>query len=460
MSPLYNVWFYLRFQQLFLSLKKKSYMDKFFETSRVFGVSNDEVYTYIEREKVDTLFLEGLTKNKHIIIYGSSKQGKTALTNKHLCPNQYVRVNCSSRTTVIDLYRSVLRQSNIEYEESRIQTTTIGGDERLEVKAKIKIPYIADVEGGSSIGANDTVTSSKCYKTVEYNLELAQDVSELLRSVKFDKRIIIENFHYLEDDVQRQLATDLRVFEDYNILFIIIGIWRERNRLSQYNGDLQDRVIEIPVEPWEKSDLLRILEKGQSALNVSFALIQDDLLQACFDSVGVFQELCKEICIASGVLKTQSQLIEFTKDHLHTAIEKKLSDYSGRHIRSLEALAEQKVKSSSETPLYIPYYFIQVIFKQPFDDIVSGIKRRTLHEKIRELHHRKADVRSSDIGYFLTNLVESQHKKRITPPIFDYDVITSSVKIIDSTFYFFLQNCDRDEILEELPIPTDLRDSK
>lgn len=82
MSPLYNVWFYLRFQQLFLSLKKKSYMDKFFETSRVFGVSNDEVYTYIEREKVDTLFLEGLTKNKHIIIYGSSKQGKTALTNK------------------------------------------------------------------------------------------------------------------------------------------------------------------------------------------------------------------------------------------------------------------------------------------------------------------------------------------------------------------------------------------
>ncbi len=57
-------------------------MDKFFETSRVFGVSNDEVYTYIEREKVDTLFLEGLTKNKHIIIYGSSKQGKTALTNK------------------------------------------------------------------------------------------------------------------------------------------------------------------------------------------------------------------------------------------------------------------------------------------------------------------------------------------------------------------------------------------
>lgn len=28
-----------------------------------------------------------------------------------------------------------------------------------------------------------------------------------------------------------------------------------KNRLSQYNGDLVDRVIEIPVEPWEASDL-------------------------------------------------------------------------------------------------------------------------------------------------------------------------------------------------------------
>ena len=99
-----------------------------FETNNVFGVSNEEIYTYIEREKVDSLFLEGLTKNKHIIIYGSSKQGKTALTNKHLQPHQYIRANCSSKTTAIDLYRSILRQLNIEYEESRIQTNSIGGD--------------------------------------------------------------------------------------------------------------------------------------------------------------------------------------------------------------------------------------------------------------------------------------------------------------------------------------------
>ena len=169
-----------------------------FETNNVFGVSNEEIYTYIEREKVDSLFLEGLTKNKHIIIYGSSKQGKTALTNKHLQPQQYIRANCSSKTTAIDLYRSILRQLNVEYEESRIQTNSIGGDSRFEIKAKLKIPYLMDVEGGSSVGGNGTTVSEHQYKTVEYNLELAQDVSELLKSIGFNKRIIIENFHYLE----------------------------------------------------------------------------------------------------------------------------------------------------------------------------------------------------------------------------------------------------------------------
>jgi len=60
------------------------------------------------------------------------------------------------------------------------------------------------------------------------------------------------------------------------------------------------------------------------------------------------------------------------------------------------------------------------------------------------------------MGYFLKNLVSNQITKGISPPIFDYDNSTSSVKIIDSTFYFFIKNCDNDEVIEELAIPDGL----
>lgn len=60
------------------------------------------------------------------------------------------------------------------------------------------------------------------------------------------------------------------------------------------------------------------------------------------------------------------------------------------------------------------------------------------------------------MGYFLKNLVVSQISKGISPPIFDFDNSTSSIKIIDSTFYFFIKNCNRVEVLEELALPEGL----
>jgi hypothetical protein len=425
-------------------------------TNQVFGVSNELIDTYIERPKVDNLFLQGLQKNKHIIIYGASKQGKTSLTNKHLTENDYVKVNCSPSSTTLDIFNSIVRQLNIEIIESTDITTTVGGEIKVGVKAKIKIPFFGGGEAETEAKASGQKEKGLTYKVIDYNLALAQDISELLREVKFKKRIILENFHYLEEVIQKQLSIDLRIFEDYNILFIILGIWREKNRLSQFNGDLVDRVIEVPVEPWEKSDLGKITQVGLPLLNVDFKKVIDYIIDSCFDSVGVFQEICKESCYSAGINETVTELIEISKENVDNAIAKKLNDYASRHIRCLESFIDQKGKSSDEVPLYIPYYFIKVLLDESFENITPGLKRKSIQEKIKETHHRAESVRASDMGYFLRNLVSNQIKKNISPPIFDYDISTSSVKIIDSTFYFFLKNCDREEVVENLMIPEGL----
>lgn len=423
------------------------------KVNEIYGVSNQMIETYIERTKVDGLFLDGLRRNKHIIVYGASKQGKTSLVKKHLQEEDYVKVNCSTDTDVIDIYKSIIRQLGVDMLSSYDDTSSTKGNVSGGLKMKFKIPLMVECEGSGEVKGGKSKEHVESYKTVEYNLALAQDISELLRALNFKKRIVLENFHYLQDDVQRRLAVDLRIFEDYNILFIILGIWRERNRLSQYNGDLVDRVIEVPVEPWEPQDLKRIVETGLPLLNVSFENVVDDIISSCFDSVGVFQEICKEACYACQIQETSEELIYISKDNVTTAIKKKLVDYSSRHIRCLESFIEQIVKSSSEIPLYIPYYFVKVLLKEPFEQINKGIKRRYLHEKIREIHHRPEDVRPSDIGYFLKNLVQNQLKKNISPPIFDFDLSTNSIKIIDSTFYFFIKNCNRDEVLDMLSVP-------
>ncbi|MEO9511606.1 MAG: hypothetical protein ABJN84_01630 [Flavobacteriaceae bacterium] len=422
-------------------------------TIEVYGVSNEEVDSYIERSEVDDLFINGVSQNKHIIVFGSSKQGKTALTNKHLKEDELLRINCVPESRPVDIYKSILRQSRIEFEVEKSTQTSIGFDGKGGFKAKVKIPLIADaqVDAGGSTDKRTTKTTKS--KIIEYNLELPQDISEILNSISFNKRIVLENFHYLDEETQRELAFHLRNFEDYNILFVILGIWREKNRLAQYNGDLQDRLIEIPVEPWLSEDFRRVAIEGEPLLNVSFNDIIENLIEGSFDSIGVFQELCKETCFAAGVIETQTDMVILKKEHLISAVNKKMDDYSGRHIRSIESFIEQKAKSSDKTPLYLAYYFVSILLSESFQDIVKGMRRKQIQEKIQAIHHRPDDVRPSDMSNFLHNIKESQIKKRITPPIFDYDMSVRTLKVIDSTFYFFLRNYNCDELLEELDKP-------
>lgn len=419
------------------------------KTLDVFGVSNKHVASYIERKDVDLRFLEGLNTNKHIVVFGASKQGKTALINKHLDSENFITVNCSPQTMLIDIYKSILRQLGFEFkvESTKKQKATIGAE--TSIKAKVKIPFLGSGDAGLSGKGESSKEKTTSYHTIEYNLSLPQDMSEILKTINFNSRIILENFHYLNENTQRDLAFHLRSFEDSNILFIILGIWREKNRLTQFNGDLQDRIIEVPVEPWLNDEFKKVAKLGGDLLMVSFDNIIDDIIENSFGSIGVFQELCKEACLAANILKKQTEIVQLTEDNREIAIKIKIESYAARHIRCIEVFAEQKSKTSIDVPLYLGYYFISYLFNLDFNTIESGIKRSDLHIGIQKIHHRPDDVRSSDISYFLHNLTTSQIKKNIIPPLFDYDRSTREVKIIDSTFYFFLKN-SRDQISDEL----------
>lgn len=70
---------------------------------KVFGVSKDQLASYLEREKVDGLFVASLKTDKQIIVYGSSKQGKTALVNKYIPYETNIVVSCSPQSKTEDI---------------------------------------------------------------------------------------------------------------------------------------------------------------------------------------------------------------------------------------------------------------------------------------------------------------------------------------------------------------------
>lgn len=429
-----------------------------FKTSDVFGVKSKLIKTYIEREKVDKKFQSAITDGNEVIVYGSSKQGKTTLILKHLTEDQYVKVECSPQTKSIDIYKSILRQLAITFIESETNSTEEQEAAKTSGSFKIKIPWVSDLTIGSEFSGGDKVGSSSKQVFMEYNLALAQDVSELLKRHNISKYIILENFHYLPLEVQETLAYDLRVFQDQHIIFIILGIWREANRLVQFNGDLLDRISEVPVEPWESQDFYKVIEKGEKLLNVDFSEVKDKLIACAYDSIGVVQEICKQCCFVADVEQTQDVTVKISDKHLSEALRIKASEYGVRHNRNFESFVDIARKTSNQSgkaSLAFPYYFIKILLTHNLDNIEAGLSRVTLLEEVRKIHHRPEDVRSGDLGAFLHGVTQHQINKKIQPPFVDYDRAGNVLKIIDSSLYFYLRNCNRQDLLDELPNPLD-----
>jgi hypothetical protein len=429
------------------------------KTSEVFGVSTEQVASYIERPEVDDKFLSALKTDKQIIVYGASKQGKTALVSRHLPYSENIVISLTPKTNIIDIYHSILRQSGITIKTSEIQGSQTEASIGVAARFKALIPLFGSGEAETTGKLTGGSSQQIQYEEIPINLELPQDVSEVLKKIRRDSSVVIlENFHYLDDERQRQFAFDLRTFQELKVQFVILGVWKEKNRLIQFNGDLLDRITEIPVEPWTEAEFRLVAGKGSQELNIKFSPgLLSNVINACFSSIGVFQELLKETCFEAGVKETLPQyLIIDDIELLNKSCARKAEEYSSRHQRALEAIAAGNLSTSSKEglqPLFLPYYLVRIILSEGYEGLASGMRRALIQEKIQAIHHRPADVRASDMSNLLYNLAKTQANKTISPPIIDYDQSKKMLQIVDSTFYFFLKHANLKEIETELQNP-------
>jgi hypothetical protein len=56
----------------------------------VFGVARELPRNYVVRDSVDQSLVDALARDQHIVIYGSSKQGKTCLRKYNLKADEYI----------------------------------------------------------------------------------------------------------------------------------------------------------------------------------------------------------------------------------------------------------------------------------------------------------------------------------------------------------------------------------
>src|SRR3989344_2632328 len=94
----------------------------------VFGISTDiPKYTYVDRQKLDEKFEYYLGSQKHIVVHGASKQGKSCLRKKKINASNSLIVQClPAMEKVEDVWRTALQHAGVELQ---INSTTTKGSE-------------------------------------------------------------------------------------------------------------------------------------------------------------------------------------------------------------------------------------------------------------------------------------------------------------------------------------------
>ncbi|EES4626490.1 TPA: hypothetical protein N6M51_000515 [Escherichia coli] len=416
--------------------------------SSVFKISRDLPENYVIRKDIDDKFIEALTQETHVVIYGSSKQGKTSLRKKNLLPEDYIDITCSNTWKLEDIHVAILKK--IGYQVSTSQSKTLKGS--AKVKIGINIPFIHKTSLDLTGDAAKTINK----KNIELDPGDVNDIITSLEEVNFNKIIVIEDFHYLPEQTQIDFSVALKAFhESSKLCFIIVGVWLEEDKLTTFNGDLAGRVVSINADRWEKEDVYKLFENSEKLLNIKFdEKFKSDIIEKCNGSIFLVQQLCFKACELEQINNSQGELKIVGKNFLvEDEIKKLINEQYSRYFKFLTDFSCGFDQTSLELYKWILYVLITV--EQRYLEI--GVPEAAIRRLIQEKHPKKTEVSQKKLRQALRKSVDLQVKISIKPIVFEFDSSSSRIKIVDRPFILWRSYQNQDDLYGYADLSDDLK---
>lgn len=415
----------------------------------VFGVSRSVPLSYVPRAYVDDRFVNGLTRDKHLVLFGGSKQGKTCLRRHCLQEDDYIVVQCANGASTAQLYAAILKEAGATVSVG--ETKSVRGERKVSVEfgASGGLSFIAKADGkGGYDRVSGTETSTE-RRHFEIEASDPNDVIRILKSVGFARFIVLEDYHYLDEDVQRQIAMDLKAFhEKSDLCFIIVGVWLEANRLSSYNGDLAGRLVTIDVDRWQTEDLNRVIATGEGLLNVRFdEMVRAAILDSAGGNVGLLQEICHKLCESQRIARTQALTVSVgTVQAVRDTVAGLAKEQSGRYETFLAQFATGFTNDEAEMYRWIALMLVDA--SEP--DLRLGISVSEVLSRLKIIHPLRDKLGSKNVVQALKKIASLQHKNSTRPPVLDFDLNEQMLRVVDAWFPLFVRTANRAYLRNQL----------
>lgn len=258
-----------------------------------------------------------------------------------------------------------------------------------------------------------------------------------MKASGFKKFVVVEDFHYLDEEVQRSLAIDLKVFHELSeLVFVVVGVWLEANKLTLYNGDLTGRVAVIDADDWTTTELRKVIGLGVGLLNVVMDDdVRDAIVEGCQNNVGLLQEVCYRLCESGEVFVTCPGAPKpiGTVDEVQAMLRAVADEQSARYRNFLGRFAEGLGSTQLEMYKWIAF----AVVTSDSVELRRGIRPNILFSKIRDRHPSAETLQQNNILQALDRVGTVQFKHKLQPLILDYS--NGELVVVDANFLIFMK---------------------
>lgn len=419
-------------------------MARKYKLKEVFAAGGVPTVTYVDREdlelerKIQRALDRGFAFN---VVTGPTKSGKSVLCQKVLGPYKLIQIEGGQVESAEDFWNQLAHHLQIAATES-VQDSVSG---KITVSAKPGwfVESLIKITGGAELGAESGTT-----KEYVKNLKIAC-VEALLKS---DAVLIIDDFHYLAADTQRQVIQSFKKPVADGLKIFLLAVPHRGFDPINVEKEVEGRFKHIEIPTWDIPHLTRIATLGFPALNLKCdaPTISDIATQSVRNPL-LMQEICAELCLENDIRETQGGETILDVAKLGEAY-REVAESKGFPTFQLlqkgpqaKKLREQRVLADGTTE-DIYSLIMKALAK-------SGPKSVTSYDELRSemkylLHENGKMPQKNEITSALSHMTQIARKKIEGEPAIEWIKETNEIVIVDPFLTFYMKHADLSGLLD------------
>jgi hypothetical protein len=375
--------------------------------------------------------------HKILAITGPTKSGKTVLVRSKINLEKSCWVSGGQISTENDFWETVIEkyEGYTDYSKTESDSTELSDESSVDSGFDVKL-----LKMNGKTSSTETFSTEK---SISRSRKLStKAISTRLLIENLNNPIIIDDFHYIDQEVQTKIIRYLKDLIFDGLRVIIISVPHRAYDAVKVEREMTGRLIQMEIPIWEKEELEYIMRLGFEELNlvVPQELI-DSFAKESFGSPHLTQDFCYKFCSRNCIretLETETSLEKLNDESIFfremaSDTSKVAFDRLSRGPRQRTDRKERTFVDGTKGDIY-QAILLAIAKTGPktsltYEEIRNAL-RNILEDQVPEAH---------EITRVLDMMTEISKTHIEGEPVVDYDKELSTLYISDPFFAYYLR---------------------